>query len=619
MARVNNIFVSSFSAPSAPLPFGAPDTSGAASSVPPIQANFTPIQVVPEFPTTPSPPIPLTSSAPSLEPVLFTSPISPTPFVGDIDIGNLLPEPFDDEPPLLAFPTAPDAFSSVAPTSVGVQLQYEEPTLSVNLPAPPNLFSLSTRSFDGVTLPTIDENVPELVAVAPTITQYTPGDFYNSALLSEAQATLLDRIKNGGTGLPPEVENAIWDRGREREAIAYREALDELDKMETMGFSLPPGVYVDARLKVNTEMRARTVSISREVMIKQAELEVQNIRESLGQAIQLESTLINYNNQVEQRLFDAAKYSTDAGIAIYNARVQAYAAFLDAYKTKVAIYEAKIRGELAKVEAYRSEIAAEQAKADINNALVNQFTAQTNAALSAVEIYKAQIAGIQAKADIEKLKVSIFGEQVRAYTARIGAYTAQVEGFKASVQAESAKQEAFRNQVVAYSAKVDAAVKVADARIEEYKGRLQAKIAEWEAYKSAYQGEAAKAQAITANNSTLVDGYRAEVAALTGYNDVLTRQWQAAVAQAQAQAEIGVSAAKANSDSYMTSMSLAADASKASAQVAAQVAAARLNQVNYSFNNSRGYSVGYSVSNSAAFNAGVSDSTSSNANENFNV
>jgi hypothetical protein len=577
--------------------------------------DLAPPAITPVFPTVAAAPIPVTSEAPTITPVVWQPQTAPTPLAATLNVDSLLPEPFDAEPPALIFGTAPTAFSDLVPESPGINIQFEYPDLVVNLPAPPSLLTVSTKTFDGVSLPTVDESVPELVAVAPTLVEYNPGASYSSALLTTVQATFIDRITNGGTGLPPEAEAAIWSRGREREAIAYQDALNDLERMERMGFAYPPGVYADARLKVNTEMRARTVSISREIMIKQAELEVQNIQQSLTQAVQLESTLLNYNNQVEQRLFDSSKYATEAGISIYNAKVQAYGAFLDAYKTKIAIYEAKIRGELARVDAYKTEVAAEQLKSDINNARVNQFKILTDAALSNIEIFKAQVGAIQAKADIEKLKIQIFGEQVRAYTAKIGAYTAGVEGFRATVQAEGAKQEAYRSQVQAYAAEVDAIVKIVDARIEEYKGRIAAKNAEWEGYKAAYQGEAARAQAIAANNSSLVEAYRAEIAGDTGYNDVLTKQWQVAVDQAQRTSEIGISAAKANAELYLNTRSLAVDSAKVGAQVSAQIAAASLNAVNYSYNNS----VGYSSSNNAGLSASLSTSRNYSYSENVSV
>jgi hypothetical protein len=120
-----------------------------------------------------------------------------------------------------------------------------------------------------------------------------------------------------------------------------------------------PASTVDARLKITTEAEANDRGTSREIMIKQAELEQSNVHHALDASIQLEGQLISYSNQVEQRVFDSCKYATEAGISIYNARVQAYAAFVDAFKARIAIYEATIRGELAKVEAYKAQMEAE--------------------------------------------------------------------------------------------------------------------------------------------------------------------------------------------------------------------------------------------------------------------
>lgn len=575
--------------------------------------SLIPPTYTPVFPSNPGAPVPLTSSPPTLQPVVWNMPSPPTAFVGEVDIDSLLPEPFDEAPPVLTFGSAPTAFSEVAPSAPGINLQFEYPDLEVSLPAPPSLLSLSVSKFGGLTFPSIDTNIPVLTAVAPSDFQYTPGAQYTSALLTTLKTTLQDRIQNGGTGLPAAIEGALWDRAREREYRQKADALAELERMESLGYALPPGMYLNSRIKIETEINYNIANLSREIAIKQAELELENVLKALDTATQLEGTLINYANQVEQRVFDAARYATEAAISVYNAKVQAYAAYLDAYKTKVAVYEAQIRGELAKVEAYKAEIASEQAKADINRALVDQYKTQADVALANVEIFKAEVGAIQAKAEIEKLKIETFGEQVRAYAAKINAYTAGVEGYRTSIQAEATKQEAFRSQVQAYTAQVDSAVKQIEARIEEYKGRLAAKSTEWDGYRSAAEAESSRARAIAANNQSLVDAYQAEVSGISSYNDVLTKQWQVALDQSQRVAEIGVSAYKANGDLYIAAKSLATDAAKISAQVSAQIGAAALNATNFS--NSQSVSYSYSRSNSNSNSVNKTNTRSESASE----
>lgn len=576
-------------------------------------AGLAPPVINPEFPTGPDAPALATAEPPEMQPIVWTAPDAPDEFTGELNVDDIMPVPFDEDAPELIFATVP-TFSELAPDAPAVDLSFEMPELTVSLPAAPDLMSISVTPFGGITIPDIDFEVPELDIVAPSIREYTPGAQYTSSLLTALQSSLLDRIENGGTGLNQDVENAIWDRGREREARSFRDGLDELERLEQMGFAFPPGAYLDARLKLITEMDYVNRGHSREVMIKSAELEQENIKTALTTATQLEGQLLTYSNAVEQRLFDACRFATEAGVSIYNARVQAYAAYVDAYKTRASIYEAQVRAEVSKVEAYRAQIAAEEAKANINRTLVESYKTQVDAALSNIEIFKARLGAIQTRAEIEKTKVEIFGEQVKAYAAKVNAFTAGVEGFRATVQAEGTKQEAFKSRVDAYAAQVGAATKTIEARIAAFRGNLDANISRWEAYKSAYQAEAAKASAIATGNSSLAESYKAEVQGNASYNEVLTKQWQAAIDQAQRVSEIGVSAAKANAELYMTTRSLALDAAKVGAQVSAQLGAAALNAINWStsYNNSWANSESYNLNDS--YSESLSESTSYNYN-----
>lgn len=577
-----------------------------------------PPTITPVWPSTPPAPTLAGTTLPTFEQVVWQMPNMPTPFSGSLTLGDYLPAPFDTNPPVLSYGTAPADFTEALPTAPGVDVSYTMPTLSLTLPSPPSLLSISTYTFGGLTLPTpISGDIPELSVVAPTVVEYIPGSMYTSSLLQNAQSILQDYIVNGGTALPPAVEEALWNRGRDREYRAQADAIAELERMEALGYAFPPGVYINARTKISTEMGYVATTLSREIAIENAKLEQENIKWAMQSAIQLEGQLIQYNNQVEQRLFEAAKYATEAGIQIYNAKVQAYAAYLDAYKTKVNIYEAQIRAELAKVEAYKAEMEAESVKAQVNTALVQQYKTQVDAALANVEVFKAEVSAIQLKAEIEKMKIEIFGEQVKAYGAKVNAYTAGVEGFRAKVGAEASKQDAFRSQVQAYAAQVEAGAKVIEAKIDEYKANIDAKTAEWEGYKAAAAAESSKAQAITAGNQALAESYKAEVTAVSSYNEVLTKQWQVAVDQAQRTAEIGIQAAKANAELYTTTRSLALEAAKVGAQVSAQIGAAALNSANWSWSESTSDST--SLSNSVSNSISSSTSTSTNTNYNYSV
>lgn len=573
-------------------------------------SSLTPPTINPVFPPGPSaPPVSLTPP-PELPEISWTNVAPPPSFTGTLNVDGYLPEPFDMSPPAMVIPSAPAAFNQPMPTAPAVNTSFEFPTdPTVYLPPPPALLSLSVSSFGGINMPApISSDIPELVAVQPSDFNYTPGAAYTSALLTSLKAALQDRIDNGGTGLPPEVEQAIWDRGRERETKQLADAIADLERMEALGYALPPGGYVDARIKLQTEFAAQAHGYSREVMIKAAELEQENVKHALTTATQLESKLVDYINQIEQRNFESQKYATQAGIEIYNAKVRAYTAYVDAYKVKVQIYLGQIDGEKAKVEVYKAQVQAEEAKAQINTALVNQYKAQIDGAMAVIQIYKAELDAVQTKANIEKLKVEVFGEQVKAYASQVNTYTAQIEAFKATVSAEATKQEAYKATVEAYAAEVGAQTKIIDAKIQEFEGKIKANNILWEGYKAQVQGEASRVEALAKSSGAISDVYKAQVQGEASYNETLTKQWQVSLDQAQRVVDIGVNAAKANAELYMTTRSLALDAAKVGAQVSAQLGAAALNAINWSSSVSTSDSTSRSTGTSYSY--GFSFSTS---------
>jgi len=568
----------------------------------------------PAFPEVGGAPSITTVPMPSLDDIEWVQPPMPEAFTGTLTIDDIMPEPFEEDAPLMVFPAAPTEPSEEAPEVPGIDLVYTEPELEVTLPAAPQLLSISVGRFTGLNIPTFDADMPDLVVTEPGPFNFTPGAAYTSALLTYMR----DRAANGGTGLNADVENAIWDRAREREYRQKNDALLALDDFEALGYSFPPGVYLDARVKIETEINYNISTVSREIMVKQAELEQTNIENALKNATQLEGQMITSYNQYQERLFQAAKTAVEVNVEIYNAKVRSYGAMVDAYKTRAAVYEAQVRAEVTKVEAYKAEVDAELAKAQVNRAIVDSYKAQIDAALSNIEIFKARLAGIQTKADIEKAKIQIYGEQVRAYLGKINIYSAQIEAYKAQVQTEGVKQEAFKSQVQAYVAQVEAGSKVSEARIREFEARISAKGIEYDAFKSRVQAESARVQGIAAANQAVIEGFKAEVSGVSAYNEALTKQWEAQITLAARIAEIGVQTAKMNAELYITARQIAIEAAKVGAQVSAQLGAAALNAINY--NNSISYSNSNSSSRSGTASDSASESTSNSESrsENYN-
>lgn len=187
---------------------------------------------------------------------------------------------------------------------------------------------------------------------------------YSSNLLTDLRARLLEWVDGASTGLLPSVEQAIWDRGRAREVVTSNRKISEAVRSYAMrGFSKPQGALsLEIQDAVQTAQDASN-TLSRDVMIKQADLEQSNRRFSFEQAEKIEEALIQYQNQQMLRAIESAKILQQFVIDIFHEDVVAYGVETQAYsarvgaevaafkaKSDVAIAEANLRLEQARVQ-----------------------------------------------------------------------------------------------------------------------------------------------------------------------------------------------------------------------------------------------------------------------------
>ncbi len=176
------------------------------------------------------------------------------------------------------------------------------------------------------------------VVASPTID--VTFDSVMEPALEEASAlrAALEARLAGGTGLDATVEAAIWNRARDREAAIAQAQVDEATLQdEALGFDFPTGA-LNARLEaVGQEYHNKVSGISRDIAIKQADLEQQNLRDAIPalqalygfivtQDVEHWKALISQNEATKNYVLQAAKVNAD----ILNAN---RATQLDAAKT----------------------------------------------------------------------------------------------------------------------------------------------------------------------------------------------------------------------------------------------------------------------------------------------
>lgn len=172
-------------------------------------------------------------------------------------------------------------------------------------------------------------SAPTTSLSAPT---FTPPADYSGGLLSTLASVLTTRLA-GGTGLATAVETAIWDRARDREAAIAQANMDDLQRTgEGMGFMLPTG-YIAAQLR--QEQRNyydKTSGLSRDVAMKQAELEQSNMQHAIEKATAYEDALASIIQRRTGLIVDEYRAKTEG----YRAEVEVFRAEIEAYSAQVS-------------------------------------------------------------------------------------------------------------------------------------------------------------------------------------------------------------------------------------------------------------------------------------------
>lgn len=513
---------------------------------------------------------------------------------------------FTEDAPTLTFDAAPTISYGTMPTIPGVSDVALPVAEAIVMPDAPTYLGLTTVSFAGLDMHedwlTQLETIPSLSLVEPTPYSYARGPEYASALLDALKGKITARLA-GGTGLDPAVEQAIWDRARSRETqTALANEAEILRQSEAFGFSLPSGTMAAQLRDAQQDHYNKLSTLSRDVAIRQAELEQENLKHAIGEGMQLEAKLIDYSYQLERLTFESAVQYANNAIQIYNAGVEGYKALLQGYQTYAQAYDTIIKAELSKVEVYKAQLQAEMTKAQINTAMVEQYKAAITAQMSKVDIYKAQVSAAQTLVQLEQARIGAAGEQVKAYVAQVNAETSKIEAYKAGVQAEATKVEVYKVKAQAFGAKVSAQSERAKAELGRYQALLSAKSSEWDGFRARVQAESERVRALGLQSSTLLDGYKAAAAATEAKAGMHTKIWETQIKEYEAGQGIVLQTAKINNDAVASANQARLDASKVGAQVYAQLTASAYSMINASasISGSNSNSVSYSYSNDTA-------------------
>ena len=524
--------------------------------------------------------------------------------IPQVDFGEV--PTFDKEAPSLLFPARPSPSTAVVPDSPVIDTDQDYPDAPVQvLPDVPTLEDLQIPDVPIITLPTFNEVVPTQTIVIPSSTFTWSEDPYSDAMLTAVTSALLERVQ-GGTGLDVTIENQIWDRSIQREDALSRRAKQELLQKEAQtGFSRPQGSTQAALDSIVQNTQNQSSTLSRDIAIKQAELEQSNMQQTITSIISLEQQLISHFDRVQDRALEAEKFSQQIFFDIYNAEVAKYNVELETYRAYVLAYETQLRAELTKLEVYKGELEGQRLVGELNQQLLQVYTAELSGLQTEVNLYKTQLEAINTRLSAENLKISVFKSEVDAFNSQIQAKNSEYQGYSTAVSAEATKMDAYTSEVRAFASRVDAYSKgidadrvVSDVAIETEKLRVTQQSLKLDTYSKTVSAEVSAFQAQTLGYQGATTAYGAEVGAESARIQAETTITNQKIAHAQIKAQIALENAKINLANIEASAAQGLEALKATADVSASLASSSLAGLSNSSSVSHGLSLDNSLSES---------------------
>lgn len=176
-----------------------------------------------------------------------------------------------------------------------------------------------------------------------------PSYSYLTDPIDTCRVMLLDRIQElleeGCTGLPPEVEQAIFDRAKGRQDLENARMYTEAEQyFSSRGFDLPPGALAGRLQEINIEITRNNSNLNNDVMVAQANLAQQNMHFAVKEGA---ATVIAMMESSIRAVIDSNKGTID----VFVAEIEAYKTELTAVLSEI---EAKTKIFMAEADVYKA-------------------------------------------------------------------------------------------------------------------------------------------------------------------------------------------------------------------------------------------------------------------------
>lgn len=419
-----------------------------------------------------------------------------------------------DAPAPVALPQFPDA-----PETHAIDLP-DRPVL--NRPSMPDLVEIRIPEFTFDPLQPFTEESPEWIGSSvSSILQWSEKAY--TPILMDEEIAVIRRMWAGGTGLPPAVEQALWERAASREDVtASRDISAAATEFAGRGFSLPPGMLVNRIDTIRTESALRKQGLGRDILIKITDTHIENLRFACTQALAAEQVTVGIWNQMAQRQLDAAKIQLDGELALLNANIAVYNARQSAWRNAMELRRIALEERAQDLQRMKLILDGEIAKGTINEQRTRVFSELYKALQADVDVYRAEMEGARIESDIQRLGIERFKAEVEAVGEAVQADKLRYDAYASRIQGETAKAQMLQAQGAAYSAYVSGQVANAEIAIKNQQAEIATAEYGVRAYTAALEAKKAVITGALGVASARINSMQAETEKLSAEARIVT-------------------------------------------------------------------------------------------------
>lgn len=299
-------------------------------------------------------------------------------------------------------------------------------------------------------------------------------DPYTSDILAQTQSVITEML-SGTTGIPDVIWDALWQRDADKEDKQAVRLIQEIrEAFADSGFTLPIGIRKAKEQEVYVKIYESNNTRARDIAIKQAEHETENLKNAVIQGLAMENMLSQLRDRTLARLLDAAKYTVQSAIDIYNASVAKYNIDMQSFSLEMEAHRLELETEISRVEVYKSEVIAMGEVGKLNSIAVDTYVAMQTALKLKVDIYNIEVEAAKSKTEANKIIMEGYATEIGAYKTMVEAAMLDYEKYNiistaTGVQAQvlNANSDLFAKRVASVKSSTDQNINIHDAAIKE--------------------------------------------------------------------------------------------------------------------------------------------------------